>query len=392
MREPTIVLRAGKERSIARRHPWVFSGAIDHVRGQGEPGAVAAVRDHQGQLLGRAGYNPASQIAARMWTFDDAPVDDGLVSGRLATAIAKRGSLANVSNGVRLVYSESDRLPGLIADRYDEVVVVQFTAAAAERWRKLVVDHFATLDGVRTVFERSDVDVRRLEGLAPATGVVAGDEPPDVVEIVERGARYLVDVRRGHKTGFYLDQRDNREVVAREAAGRRVLNLFCYTGAFSIAAKRAGADRVVSVDSSASALDLARRNAAHNELDDLEWVKADVFTYLRQLRDDGASFDLIVVDPPKLAASAAQVKRATRGYKDLNWLAVRLLSSGGRLATFSCSGLVDADLFTKVVAGAAVDARRDVAIVRRLDQAEDHPVLLSFPESAYLKGLWCRVD
>jgi 23S rRNA (cytosine1962-C5)-methyltransferase len=387
-----MVLRAGKERSIARRHPWIFSGAIDHVRGRCDPGDVVAVRDRDGRMLGRAAYNPSSQIAGRMWTFDESPVDATMIAARLTTAVARRQSLAPVTNAVRLVYSESDGVPGLIADRYDDVVVAQFTAAGAERWRPVIVDVLTALDGVRTVFERSDVDVRRLEGLAPHTGVLAGAEPPDLVPIVEHDAHFLVDVRGGHKTGFYLDQRDNRRVVAHDAAGRRVLNLFCYTGGFSVAAARAGADRVVNVDSSAGALELGRRIAHENGLTNIEWVKADVFTYLRQLRDEGATFDLVVVDPPKLAASAAQVKRATRGYKDLNWLALRLLSSGGRLATFSCSGLVDASLFTKVVAGAAVDARRDVAVLRHLDQAADHPVLLSFPESAYLKGLWCRVD
>ena len=392
VKEATLVLRPGKERSVARRHPWIFSGAVAQLRGKCEPGDIVAVRDSAGALLGRAGYNPSSQIVGRMWAFDDTIVDEALVAQRIVASAARRSALAPVTNGARLVYSESDGVPGLVADRYDDVVVLQFTAAVAERWRPAIVDTVTQIDGVRSVFERSDLDVRRLEGLSAATGVLAGPEPPEFVDIVEHGCRYLVDVRHGHKTGFYLDQRDNRRVVASEADGRRVLNLFCYTGAFSIAAKLAGAAHVVSVDSSAGALDLAQRNAQQNGLDEMEWVKADVFSYLRELRDAGATFDLIVVDPPKLAANAAQVKRATRGYKDLNWLALRLLSSGGNLATFSCSGLVDADLFTKVVAGAAVDARRDVAVVHRLDQASDHPVALSFPESAYLKGLWCRVD
>ena len=392
MKEATLVLRPGKERSVARRHPWIFSGAVAQLRGQCEPGDIVVVRDSAGALLGRAGYNPSSQIVGRMWAFDDTPVDEALVADRIVASVARRNTLIGVTNATRLVYSESDAVPGLIADRYDDLVVLQFTAAVAERWRTVIVDTVAQIDGVHSVFERSDLDVRRLEGLPAATGVLAGREPAELVEIDEHGCRYLVDVRRGHKTGFYLDQRDNRRVVASEADGRRVLNLFCYTGGFSIAAKLAGAASVVSVDSSASALELGERHAQRNGLDEMEWVKADVFSYLRELRDAGATFDLIVVDPPKLAANAAQVKRATRGYKDLNWLALRLLSRDGRLATFSCSGLVDADLFTKVVAGAAVDARRDVAVVRRLDQASDHPVALSFPESAYLKGLWCRVD
>ena len=385
-------MRPGKERSLLRRHPWIFSGAVEHVRGHCDPGAVVVVRDSSGQILGRAGYNASSQIAARMWTFDESIVDAAFVAKRIEAAIARRGSLRGVTNAVRLVYSESDGIPGLIADRYDDVVVVQFTAASAERWRPTIVDVLAALDGVTCVYERSDLDVRRLEGLSPVSGPLAGDEPPDCVEIVEHGCRYLVDVQRGHKTGFYLDQRDNRRLVADNARGCRVLNLFCYTGGFSFAAMRGGATSVVSVDSSAPALDLARRNADRNDAGASEWVKADVFAYLRELRDAGATFDLIVLDPPKLASSVAQVKRATRGYKDLNWLAFRLLTPGGHLASFSCSGLVDADLFTKVVAGAALDARREVALVKHLDQAGDHPVSLSFPESAYLKGLWCRAE
>jgi 23S rRNA (cytosine1962-C5)-methyltransferase len=387
-----MLLRPGKERSLARHHPWIYSGAVDHLRGHCEPGDVVVVRDSTGRVLGRAGYNAASQIVGRMWTFDDTVIDDVFVAKRIEAAVARRRVLDDITNAARLVYSESDGIPGLIVDRYDDVVVVQFTAATAERWRSVIVDVCRSLDGINSVFERSDLDVRRLEGLSPATGLLAGAEPPPFVEIIEHGCRYLVDVRRGHKTGFYLDQRDNRRIVAQNAGGRRVLNLFCYTGAFSVAAMRGGATHVVSVDSSAQALEIGRSNADLNGIADMEWVKADVFAYLRELRDAQATFDLIVLDPPKLAASAAQVRRAARGYKDLNWLAFRLLTPGGHLATFSCSGLVDSELFTKVVAGAALDARREVAVVRHLDQASDHPVLLSFPESAYLKGLWCRAD
>ena len=392
MAESTLLLRLGKERSLARRHPWIYSGAVERLRGHCEPGDIVVVRDSTGRVLGRAGYNAASQIVGRMWTFDDAVVDDAFVAKRIEAAVARRRSLDDVTNATRIVYSESDGIPGLIVDRYDDVAVVQFTAATAERWRGVIVDACRSLDGISSVFERSDLDVRKLEGLSPTSGLLAGNEPPPYVEIVEHGCRYLVDVRRGHKTGFYLDQRDNRRLVAGNAGGRRVLNLFCYTGAFSVAAMRGGATSVVSIDSSAQALEIARNNADLNDVTAMEWVKADVFAYLRELRDAGATFDLIVLDPPKLAASAAQVRRAARGYKDLNWLAFRLLAPGGHLATFSCSGAVDSELFTKVVAGAALDARREVAVVTHLGQAGDHPVLLSFPESAYLKGLLCRAD
>ena len=392
MAESTLLLRLGKERSLARRHPWIYSGAVERLRGHCGPGDVVVVRDSTGRVLGRAGYNAASQIVGRMWTFDDAVVDGAFVAKRIEAAVARRRSLDDVTNATRLVYSESDGIPGLIVDRYDDVAVVQFTAATSERWRSVIVDVCRSLDGINSVFERSDLDVRKLEGLSPTSGLLAGTEPPPYVEIVEHGCRFLVDVRRGHKTGFYLDQRDNRRLVASSAPGCRVLNLFCYTGAFSVAAMLGGATSVVSVDSSAQALEIGRNNAELNDVTAMEWLKADVFAYLRELRDAGATFDLIVLDPPKLAASTAQVRRATRGYKDLNWLAFRLLVPGGHLATFSCSGAVDPELFTKVVAGAALDARREVAVVKHLDQAGDHPVLLSFPESAYLKGLWCRAD
>ena len=310
MAESTLVLRPGKERSLVRRHPWIYSGAVERMRGACAPGDVVVVRDSTGRVLGRAGYNAASQIVGRMWTFDDSGVDDAFVAKRIEASVARRRSLDDVTNAARLVYSESDGVPGLIVDRYDDVVVLQFTAATAERWRRVIVDVCASLDGVNSVFDRSDLDVRRLEGLSPTSGLLAGAEPPPYVEIHERGCRYLVDVRRGHKTGFYLDQRDNRSLVAGSAAGRRVLNLFCYTGAFSIAAIRGGATSVVSVDSSAQALEIARNNADLNGVTAMEWVKADVFAYLRELRDAETTFDLIVLDPPKLAASAAQVRRA----------------------------------------------------------------------------------
>jgi 23S rRNA (cytosine1962-C5)-methyltransferase len=288
------------------------------------------------------------------------------------------------------VYSESDGLPGLIVDRFAGVAVLQLLAAGMEPWRDVVADALAGLPAVEAVYERSDADVRSKEGLAPRTGGLRGDEPPEVVEIAEDGRRYLVDVRHGHKTGFYLDQRDNRRLVQQLASGRRVLDVFAYTGGFSVAAAVGGAASVTSVDSSAPALGLAAQALARNGIaapGRAEQVVADAFTDLRQRRDRGERYDLIVLDPPKLAGSAAQVNRATRAYKDLNLQALRLLGPGGLLATFSCSGAITDDLFQKVVFGAALDAGADVAIVGRLSQASDHPVRLSVPESAYLKGI-----
>jgi 23S rRNA (cytosine1962-C5)-methyltransferase len=297
-------------------------------------------------------------------------------------------------SALRLVNAESDGLPGVIVDRYGEYLVCQFLSVGAEYWRREIVTLLADLMPFAGIYERSDVDVREKEGLPLATGVLAGSPPPDLIEIDEYGVRFAVDVRSGHKTGFYLDQRDNRALVAEYAEGREVLNGFAYTGAFGVWALRGGAVKVTNVESSAAALDLARRNVELNGFDAerVENVAGDVFHVLRQYRDARRQFDLIVLDPPKFADSRSQIEKASRGYKDINLLAFKLLRPGGLLFTFSCSGLVTPDLFQKIVAGAALDSGRDVQIVRRMTQAPDHPVALNFPEGEYLKGLVCRVE
>lgn len=406
MADAVLHLRPGRDRSLRRRHPWVFSGAVARVTGDPAPGATVLVRNADGEALGRAAYSPASQIRARMWSFDsDEHVDDDLMAQRVWAAAEARRTLYATTDAVRLVHGESDGLPGVVADRYGAVVVVQFTSAGAERWRDALVDALADLPGVATVFERSDTDGRAKEGLAPSTGLLAGDEPAPLVEVREQapcdggGARigldptwrFAVDVRHGHKTGFYLDQRDSRAAVARLAAGRRTLNLFAYSGAFTVAARWAGAASVTSVDSSGPALALAADTLHRNGFEAGGLVEADVFADLRRRRDGREQWDLIVCDPPKLAASEAQVPRASRAYKDVNLLALKLLAPGGILVTFSCSGAVGEDLFTKIVAGAALDAGRDAQVVGRLSQPPDHPVALAFPEGAYLKGLVIRV-
>jgi len=390
VKAPALLLHPGRERSLTRRHPWIFSGAVARVVGDAEPGDTVAVRAHDGQLLAWAGYSPRSQIVARVWTFaPDEVVDAPFFERRIARAAALRKDLADTTDAVRLVFSESDGLPGVIADRYGDTVVVQLLSAGAARWREEVVGGLASLAGVTTVFERSDAESR--EGLAERHGLRHGPGVGGRRTITEGQWRFVVDIERGHKTGFYLDQRDSRRLVATLAGGRRVLNVFSYTGGFSVAAATGGATEVQSVDSSGAALMMAAENMALNECSEGELVEADAFAHLRALRSEGERFDLAILDPPKLAHNEGQVSRATRAYKDLNLQAFSLLRPGGALMTFSCSGLVSEDLFQKVVFGAALDAGREVQVVGRLTQPSDHPVLLTFPEAAYLKGLVCRV-
>jgi 23S rRNA (cytosine1962-C5)-methyltransferase len=392
----TIVLKRGREKSLMRRHPWIFSGAIARVEGKPRQGETVDILAAEGAVLARGSYSPASQITVRVWTFDpQEEVTPEFFHGRLERAIhSRRALLADEGpHGVRLVNAESDGLPGIIVDLYADFIVGQFLTAGAEYWKGAVVEALSRLASVSGIYERSDADVREKEDLPKLAGVLAGAEPPDLVEIREGASRYLVDLKRGHKTGFYLDQRENRRMMEEFARGADMLNCFSYTGGFGIAALHAGAARVTNVDSSASALELARKNAELNGLDasSLESVEGDVFTIMRRWRDTGRLFDLVVLDPPKFAQSQSQLMRAGRAYKDINLLAFKLLAPGGTLFTFSCSGLVSAELFQKIVADAALDAGREAQIVRRLAQAGDHPTLLSFPEGAYLKGLICKV-
>ncbi|MEO5900509.1 MAG: class I SAM-dependent rRNA methyltransferase [Ilumatobacteraceae bacterium] len=386
---PTIVLRPNRERSLKRRHPWIFSGGVARVDGDPCPGETVRVVSSGGDSLGWAAYSPVSQIRARMWTFDaDETVDGGLIATRITAAAERRSALlATGTDATRLVFSEADDVPGLIADRYGDTVVCQLTTAGSDHWRETIFDSLAALRGVSTVFERSDADIREREGLEPRVGLVRGAGPAADLVANERGWRYSVDVAGGHKTGFYLDQRNARRALESLADGRRVLNVFSYTGAFSVIAASCGATSILNIDSSGPALAIARHNAELNAVDVGELHEADAFTALRGLRDRAREYDLILLDPPKLANSEGQLDKASRAYKDLNLLAVKLLAPGGTLLTFSCSGAMSMDLFQKVVAGAALDARRTVRIVDRLHQPSDHPVPLAFPEAEYLKGL-----
>jgi 23S rRNA (cytosine1962-C5)-methyltransferase len=389
---PVLHLGPGRDKSLRHRHPWIFSGAVARVEGAPRAGATVEVRAHDGSLVALAAYSPESQIRARVWSFEPARIDAAFMADRVRDAVAMRsGMLDEHHTGCRLVHGESDGLPGVVADRYGEVVVLQLSSAGAEAWRDAIADALVEHAGARCVVERSDADVRALEGLAPRIGVLRGKlrEP---VAFVEDGLAYEVDVLRGQKTGFYLDQRDNRQRVRDRSRGAEVLNAFCYTGGFSLAALAGGARSVLSIDSSGDALAAARANLARNPAlaGRAEWQEGDVFAELRRLREAGRAFDVIVLDPPKFAPTAKHAPNAARAYKDINLWALKLLKPGGLLATFSCSGGITAELFQKIVAGAALDARADVAIVGRMTGSADHPIALSFPEGDYLKGLLLR--
>jgi 23S rRNA (cytosine1962-C5)-methyltransferase len=391
----TLHLKPGREKSVQKGHPWIFSGAVARVDGMPGLGETVMVKSSTGEDLGLAAYSPQSQIRGRMWSRDaSGQVDVDFLRQRLTQALAMRRQLipGDETNALRLVHAESDGIPGLVVDRYADALVMQCLTAGAERWRDDLVELLVELTDASGVYERSDVEVRRLEGLEPRVGLLYGSLPENLV-IAENGLKFAVDVTGGQKTGFYIDQRQNRQKLRLAAHGRRVLNCFCYTGAFSIYAAAGGAASVLSVDSSSEALLTAEENARLNGFaaGQLAWQAGDVFEVLRTMRDRVQSFDLIILDPPKFAPTSAQAKRAVRGYKDINLLAFKLLKPGGLLFTFSCSGGVDADLFQKVVAGAALDAGVDARIVDRLHQGTDHPVALNFPEGAYLKGLVCEV-
>ena len=390
----TLRLKPGRDKSLRERHPWVFSGAILTVEGTPGSGDTVDIRNSDGAFVARAAYSPASQIRARVWTFDAGEVvDPAFFAHRVARSMAVRTPMLDERhNGCRLIHGEADGLPGVIADRYGNTVVLQLSAAGADRWRAAIVDAVVAATDVECVYERSDAEVRSLEGLAPRNGVAHG-ALPGTVTLTEDGLAYGVDITGGQKTGFFLDQRDNRAAVRALAAGRETLNVFCYTGGFTLSALAGGATRVLSIDSSGEALAHARENLLRNPgLDPsrAEWLDADAFSALRKLRDAAAGFDLVVLDPPKFAPTHAHAERAARAYKDINLWALKLLRPGGLLATFSCSGGVDAALFRKIVAGAALDAGADAAVIGRFGASADHPAALAFPEGDYLKGLLIR--
>lgn len=403
-----VFLKPGRETAVQRRHPWVFSGGIARVEGQPDPGALVAVHSADGAFLAWGHYNANSQIRVRLLSWDatvDADAPD-FWRTRLERACAGRAPLLadGRTTACRLVHAESDGLPGLIVDRYGDTLVLQALTAGIEARRSLITAALADLLQPRSIYERSDAEVRQQEGLPSRVGRLYGNEPPATLEILENGLRFLVDVRRGHKTGFYLDQRDNRQLLstrvaalARTGCAPDVLNVFAYTGGFTLyalAGGALGARSVVNIDASPEVLQLGQRNLAHNDLDAARVtdITGNAFQVLRTFRQHGHSYDVIVLDPPKFAFTQKDIQKAARGYKDINLQAFHLLRTGGYLFTFSCSGAISADLFQKIVFGAALDAEREVQLVGWMSQAEDHPVALTFPEGAYLKGMLCRVS
>lgn len=394
---PAIILKPGRERSVLLKHPWIFSGALAGVVGDPAAGETVGVQSADGETLGLAAYSPRSNIRARMWSWKpDEKIDVDFFRAKLAQALALRKAVIppSESEAVRLVHAESDGLPGVVVDQYRDVLVLQCLTAGAEAWRETLVHLLVEMTGAVGVYERSDVDVRSLEGLPERTGLLYGAEPPERLLVHENNLKFEVDICRGHKTGFYIDQRRNRQRLRELIKGRSVLNCFCYTGGFTVYALAGGAADVLSVDTSAEALALGAANVADNALpvEKATWLQEDVFHALRGLRDRRETFDAIVLDPPKFAPTAAQAERAARGYKDINLLAFKLLRPGGLLFTFSCSGGISAELFQKIVSGAALDAGVQARVIEHLSQGVDHPTALNFPEGAYLKGLICAVD
>jgi 23S rRNA (cytosine1962-C5)-methyltransferase len=386
----TIRLKEGKERSLQRRHPWVFESAV--AKGAADPGETVRVESHAGQFLAWAAFSPSSRIRARVWSFDEHQrIDAAWIAHLIQQAISARSWFDIQSNGLRLVHGESDGLPGLIVDRYDDTLVAQFTSCGSERFKSVIADALLSATGLTRLYERSDASVRSLEGLPEVTGWLRGQGPVEL-QIREHDWQLTLDIAEGHKTGFYLDQRDSRHRFAQHARHRgyrKVLNCFCYTGGFTVAALAGGAEHVTSIDSSGAALERARANVQLNgfDLNRASFMDADVNASLRAFIAQGESFDAIVLDPPKFAPTAAHAERAARAYKDLNRLAFKLLVPGGELFTYSCSGGISADLFHKIVASAGMDAGVDAFISERLQGAPDHPMTVLFPEGEYLKGL-----
>lgn len=391
-----LILAKGREKSILRRHPWIFSGAVARLEGNVLIGETVDICDIQGHWLARAAYSPHSKIRARIWSWQqDEPVDFNFFVRRLQTAQRLRDWLASRDNldSYRLIAAESDGMPGIIIDRFGHFLVLQLLSAGAEYQRTTLISALEHCYPECAIFERSDVSVRKKEGLVLTKGIISGICPPPLLPIIEHGAKLLVDIQNGHKTGYYLDQRDSRLAVRRYAKNCRVLNCFSYTGGFAVFALQGDCREVINVDTSQAALNIAKQNIEVNHLDITKatFLRNDIFKYLRICHNSGEKFDLIVMDPPKFVEKKTQLVSACRGYKDINMLAMQLLNPGGVLLTFSCSGLMTLDLFQKIIADAALDAHRDVQFIEQFRQAADHPVISSYPEGMYLKGFACRV-
>ncbi len=390
-----VFLKKGKEKAVLQRHPWVFSGAVERVKGNPENGEIVKTLDSKGVFLAYGFYNDQSRVAVRLLEWDDAVfIDEKWLRGRIATAVNNRKKLFNEeTNTYRLIFSEADFLPGLIVDHYADHLSVQILTSGMEKVKEIWIDELQKLLQPKSIFDRSDATSRAHEGLDASFGLLYGNNPPDFVEVKENGIRYEVSIAEGQKSGFYCDQRDNRKLVAAHASGKKVLDCFAYTGGFSLNCLQNGAGSVTSVDSSALAMETLQKNVRLNNFDAKRSIaiQSDVNKQLRKFREEEEKFDLIILDPPKYAPSRSALDRASRAYKDLNRLAMLLLNKGGLLATFSCSGAMDMPTFKQILAWAALDAGKEVQFISQLSQPEDHPIRSSFPEGEYLKGVICRV-
>ncbi|CAM3632657.1 class I SAM-dependent methyltransferase [Vibrio aquimaris] len=394
---PAIYLEKGREKSLKRRHPWVFSRGIKKIEGKPSLGETADVFAHDGTWLAKAAYSPHSQIRARIWSFENQEIDLDFFVQRIQQAQVLRQDIIERDGltGYRLIAAESDGLPGITVDKYQDYLVCQLLSAGAEYQKDTLTRALLKVFPDHYIYERSDVAVRKKEGLSERIGVLHGEEPPESVVIEENGIKISVNIKAGHKTGFYLDQRDSRQQAIKYCKDKEVLNCFSYTGGFGLYALKGEAKRVINADVSQPALDMAKHNAEINQFDISKkravFLNADVFKLLREYRDQGTKFDVVIMDPPKFAESKAQLNGACRGYKDINMLAMQILRTGGTLLTYSCSGLMDQVLFQKIIADAAVDAGRQVKFVERFEQAADHPTDTAYPEGFYLKGFACKV-
>ncbi len=393
--KPAIYLVKGREKSLLRRHPWIFSRGIQRVEGEPTLGQTVDVYSSNGQWLAKAAYSPQSQIRARVWSFQKRDINREFFVERLEQAQSMRDAIIKRDGltGYRLIAGESDGLPGITIDRYQDFLVCQLLSAGSEAMRDELIAALKQVFPTCSIYERSDVSVRKKEGLKERQGVLHGDEPPEHVVIEENGVKIQVDIKSGHKTGFYLDQRDSRQQAMKYVTDKSVLNCFSYTGGFGLYALKGGAQKVINVDVSQPALDNAKANAELNDFDisKAEFLNVDVFKLLREYRDNGTKFDVVIMDPPKFAESKAQLNGACRGYKDINMLAISLLKPGGTLLTYSCSGLMEQNLFQKILADAALDTGRRMQFIERFGQAADHPVDSAYPEGFYLKGFACQV-
>jgi 23S rRNA (cytosine1962-C5)-methyltransferase len=390
-----VILKKGKEKAAILRHPWIFSGAIEKIKGKPENGELVSVISANKEFLAYAYYNDQSRVALRLLEWDEnTTIDQDWYAQKLKNAIAARAHILNEdTNTCRLVFSEADFLPGLIVDQYADFLSLQILSAGMENIKEEIINILRTELNPKGIFDKSDAGARKHENLEPTQGLLWGETPPEFIEVKENGILYHINIADGQKSGFYCDQRDNRLILAEYTKDKTVLDCFCYSGGFTLNSLKQGALQVTSVDSSGLALETLQHNLNLNgfSADQHHSIQSDVNKQLRAFKEEGKLFDVIVLDPPKYAPSRSALDRAARAYKDLNRLGMLLLEKGGILATYSCSGAVDMETFKQIIAWAALDAGREVQIIKQFHQPEDHPVRISFPEGEYLKGLLLRV-